>query len=253
MKNKPSNSILPASSELVFDLGGIMLTSLKANQQTVGVKQNTADRLEADLKAYEALDAKQKALQVKAREKLTPALAKATQEAQKFAQDSRHVFRSKLGNRRNQEWEQAGFVGSLAIPAKQQELDILTGNLTACLQRRPELEHTALEVTAVNGKAIQARLHESRTAVLELESQQKEVARKRREACAALRKRMQNLIAELRQLLSADDPRWTAFGIDAPATRRQRNAEARARAQQHEMASKVETIPVLSGAVDKAA
>ena len=242
-------SAIPTRGEMLQNFARHMLTALKANQEALGIKQNTADKFETELKAYEALDAQFQAARTKSREELTPSQTVAVEEARLFIGDARHSLRRTLGNGSNQSWVDAGFAnGSLKVPRKVAEIEVCMENLAAFLKARPDQESSRLGVTAANAAAIHLKLHGIRDSIMDHETKGKKISRKRSAACQALRTRVQHLIAELRQVLAKDDPRWAAFGVESPAERRRKGAELRARAKAEAEAQTLVVVPAAAEA-----
>ena len=244
----------PSKSSLVPDRNGRFLkscdtmeTALTTHGAAIGVKQNTADVLAAELKTFRGLDALFVASRSRGKDELTPALRKADADAQKYINDARHVLKGALGSHYNQDWIDAGFLnGSLAMPKRIGDRDILVSALAGYFTTQAPLENASLKVTAVAGAEIHERLSGLQKAILNHNSKEKELSGKRTAALKALRKRVRGLISELKQVLAADDVRWILFGIDSPAERKRKNAEAKAEARaqaEAELASKVTQLP----------
>jgi len=244
----------PSKSPLVPDRNGRFLkscdtmeTALTTHGAEIGVKQNTADVLTAELKTFRGLDALFVASRLRGKDELTPALRKADGDAQKYINDARHVLKSALESQYNQDWIDAGFLkGSLAMPKKIGDRDILVSALANYFKTHSHLENASLGVTAVAGTEIHERLSGLQKTILNHHSKERELSGKRTAALKALRKRVQGLISELKQVLAADDVRWILFGIDSPAERKRKNAEAKAEARslaEAEMAAKVTQLP----------
>jgi hypothetical protein len=253
---KPLQSLdrlLPTSNGRLLHLCDIMAIALKANETGIRVKHNTLKRLNADLSSFRKLDGQFTASRSRRKDLLTPELKQADQDGRKFIVDSRHLLTKSLGKRYSQDWIDAGFLnGSLGIPTKCADRIVMVGALAEYLLDHPAVENDSLGVTAAIGTKIHTRLSTLQAAILDHESKEGELSTQRTRALTALRKRIQDLVDELGQLLPDDDQRWIAFGLDTPASRKRKRAAARAAAAA-EADSKITQLPVQGSSDSKAA
>ena len=242
-QKQKTDRLLPDRNGRFLKSCDTMETALTIHGAEIGVKQNTAEVLAVDVKTFRGLDAQFVASRSRGKDELTPALRKADGDARKYINDARHVLKGALGSHSNQDWIDAGFLNSsFAVPRKMGDRDILVSALATYFNTHPHLENASLKVTAVAGTEIHKRLSGLQKTILNHNSKEKELSGKRTTALKALRKRVKGLISELKQLLAADDVRWMPFGVDSPAERKRKNAEARAQAEV-ELAAKVTQLP----------
>ena len=137
-----------------------------------------------------------------------------------FAANLVDVFKPLLGRTWSVSWKQLGYIQpSLAVPRTHDEMREVLRASTSYLTA-----HTAAEVASRNvTAAIASELYTAMTdATNNVKSCAADTKKKRQEldaAMKALQDMMRALIAELSLKLSPTDPRWRAFGLNAPGCR----------------------------------
>lgn len=208
---------LPDKQTALFTLAESMAAGLAVHEQSLGVKQNTAETIGDALdnarlgeRAYDANRA------------LKPARTKATTDADTdakvFLATARDILKTVFGPHWNHAWVEAGFVGgSISIPDRTAERMELVKRLNLYFSGHPTREVASLQVTAARAAAIHAQLNTTRTALNTLLTSTTSDKSSRDAAVTALRVKLRGTIAEIRQLMADDDPRWYAFGLVPPA------------------------------------
>lgn len=124
----------------------------------------------------------------------------------------------KLGQRWSAAWGPTGFPNqSTAVPDSQDLRFTLLDKLKNYFTLTPAHENAGMGATAALCEAAWTALSDARQAVSNAESAQTIAFNTRSAAADALRKRVRGLIGELETLISDDDPRWEAFGLNVPA------------------------------------
>jgi hypothetical protein len=131
-----------------------------------------------------------------------------------FVAQAVDTLKKPLGRRWNTRWAAVGFTsGSLRLST-----DPLPGLgfLAEYLRAHSEREVAAQDLTAAKAEAAQAAIVAAQTQV-DLARVAKAAAKQARDAAQkALQKQVTSLRVELGEILSADDPRWYAFGFRRP-------------------------------------
>jgi hypothetical protein len=209
-------NILPRSMPRLLVFANDALNGVTALQDQLQIKQNRADTLRPLLDAAGAAAADFKAA-VAARLARNAEADAADRAAETFARTARDVFKPTLGTSWSIAWAAPGFAqGTLALPdtiAGRQELVRRLGDFLA---EQPGLEVAPLGVTEAKAKEVCATLEQARAAARAAVADSAQMLAVREAAFAALRVRLQGLIAELTQLLAPDDARWRTFGLHAP-------------------------------------
>ncbi len=134
-----------------------------------------------------------------------------------FIATARSVLANFLGAQYSQAWDAAGFVnGSLAIPATVEERQALLFTLKDYFTNHAAQEAAPL-VTSARADTLGTTLAAARSAVNAALTDIASVKILRDAKLANLRKRMRGLIDELGSLITDEDPRWYAFGLNRPA------------------------------------
>lgn len=124
----------------------------------------------------------------------------------------------KLGQRWSAAWEPTGFPGaSTAVPHTQDLRFTLLGALKNYFTAVPANESAEMGATAALCDAAWTAVSDGRQALADAETALETSLNARDATVAALRKRVRGLIGELETLLSDEDPRWEAFGLNIPA------------------------------------
>jgi hypothetical protein len=146
------------------------------------------------------------------------ALQTADEAATEFILAAKRVLSQFLGTRWSAAWEPTGFPDlSTAIPKTQEKRMNLCAALKIYFTNNPTREVAALGVTAVNAEAKFQAVSDARDALDNKEELAAQAKQSRDTALQALRKREHDLIVELETLLTDDDARWHAFGLNMPS------------------------------------
>ena len=208
---------LPTRLPELFTLVEDMLDGLATLEGPVGIKQNGASVLGAALAA--ARDTQNAFAQGRAAKPAdTTATTVADSNAKAFLAAAVAVLKPRLGAAWSPAWIPVGFAnGSLALPATVGERQELLKAVGAYLAAQPAHENAPLEITAVRAQALFDALSASRSAVNNRLGANGALKAARDAAVETLRTRARGLVSELDTLLSEDDPRWYAFGLNPPA------------------------------------
>jgi len=129
----------------------------------------------------------------------------------------RSVLTNSFGNRWTQ-WAQAGYVNlSTGLPGTITGRLALSQRLIAFFTANPGYEVAALQVTAAEGTTRRAATVAAQQVVADAMTVQKQKFAERATALEALRVQMRLLVKVLDAVLSPDDPRWKAFGLNIPS------------------------------------
>ncbi len=211
-----ASNALPDQIDQLLTLAEDMEDGLATYGAAIGIQQNTQPVMKA---ARLALSSAQNDFFTSrsAKKALVTAQTVADSNAKAYIATARGILANYLGSAWSQAWEAAGFLnGSLAMPPTVAERQAQLTPFAAYFTANPTHEAPPL-VTAARATALEKALSSARAAVngaATLISQNKS---SRDAADTALRARMRGLIAELRQLIGDADPRWYAFGLNAPA------------------------------------
>lgn len=215
---------IPDSPDALISLATEAADGAASEGAAIGLTQNTAAKILADLKAVTGdpaatppLPGTRNAYNAAKAAKVAANSNRRTVEnsARTFCTSAVGMLKNYLGAQWNSQWQEAGFInGSLAIP---DDPVALLGTLRGYFTSHAAHENAPLGLTAANCTANINAVAEARAAsnqsVLDLGA-----AKAANEtAVKALYKRLTGLRSELSQLLAKDDPRWYAFGFDRPA------------------------------------
>lgn len=216
-------NIVPVSVAPAISLGIHALTGAQSIGAAVGLEQNTAAKIAADLydltgdPATPLVPGKQaKHAAQKAAVKLAYSAASAAREAGiEYCRLAIGVLKPVLGNRWNTQWNAAGFIApSLALPKDPVPMLV---QFREYFNANPAREVVAINITSARA---QLRLTEIQQAHMTLgQARTEQINRKgqRDFALRTLRSRLSGLRSELDQLLSDEDGRWYDFGFRRPA------------------------------------
>jgi hypothetical protein len=208
---------LPAKSDQLLTLASDMTTGLKAQEREVGFKHASEANLRAMLdefirarSVYNASLAENAAL--------SNALEIADAEGKHFIGNVKAVLLNVFGKAWSPEWSQIGFsTPSLGTPKSLAARQVVLKAIADYLQSNPDRQNVPLNVTIERAAELFRSLKESREAKIRCASTIASAKAARDKAEADLRKCMNNLIKELRQLVAVDDPVWYAFGLNRPS------------------------------------
>lgn len=208
---------VPTQVDQMFTLAEDMADGLNSHEVAVGVKQNKEADVRAVLTAAQtAENLYQTARSFKTTQ--TAAQTLADSNAKAFIATSKRVLENYLGAQWSNAWVTAGFVnGSTAIPRTIEERQACLTALKNYFTANAAHENAPLSVTAALANAQFTALSGARSAVNDAATAAGTAKATRDTAVATLGTRMRGLIAELSQLLAADDPRWYAFGLSRPS------------------------------------
>ena len=134
-----------------------------------------------------------------------------------FIDITKGVLKPVLGNTWSQPWSEVGFVNnSLKIPGTLPERITLLMGIKLYLTAHQPHENDQAGVTADAAVDRHTILHDTNATVNACTVDIGTKREARDTATQVLRTAMSGLMAELRQLLAGDDPRWPAFGLNMP-------------------------------------
>ena len=209
---------LPEEEAELFALAETMVAALRQYEEGLGVKHNPASVVWVGLvAAIAAVEAREAA--VDAKQIVNQEMARADGEAKLYIASARVVLAYYYWPEWSDSWSATGFRNrfvdtSDSIAARHELLDSLRNHLV----QNGGYENSLLNVTAARAKALVATLAAARAnlaAALVLAGQRKAVCET---AVVGLRRRVRLLIDELGLLMTEEDPRWHAFGLNPNAT-----------------------------------
>jgi hypothetical protein len=208
---------IPDRESAVLSMAEDMADGLHQHEAAVAVKQNTETVVRAAIAALRTTQGELGAAQG-AKSTLSTNLRIADSNATAFLRAARKVLTEKISPDWTQAWEPTGFPdNSTAVPDNQEARMDLCSSLQNYFTNTPAHEVAPLDVTAAIAGQRFTALSDARHAMddgLSVCGQKKNV---KNAALVALKRRMRGLITELETLLEDDDPRWRAFGLNAPA------------------------------------
>jgi hypothetical protein len=136
--------------------------------------------------------------------------------ARVFATLFREILKPVFGSEFNDRWLVVGFVDSLAMPAKFEDMLELLQKMAAFLTANPTREVAALNITGAQALLLYTTFSEASAAVTLQESVVGILMDDRDAKYSALRGRVVQLVDELSYVLSPLDQRWKAFGFNKP-------------------------------------
>lgn len=211
-----ASNALPKSPEPLFTLAEDMADGAHTHEVAVGLKQNKELTLITDLvparSAQAAVDAAKLGKTTASR-----AQQVADSNGKAFIGTTKNALTTAFGNAWSTAWGVVGFAdGTLAIPSIVALRQELLKSIGIWLVANPAREIAALNFTAALANAAFTALSDARSAFNQATTVLAQKLNARDTAVATLEKRMRGMIAELVQLLSDTDPRWYAFGLNAP-------------------------------------
>ncbi|MDB6028136.1 MAG: hypothetical protein JWM68_4359 [Verrucomicrobiales bacterium] len=133
-----------------------------------------------------------------------------------FATLLREILKPIFGSEFNESWAVLGFVDSLAISMKFEDLRPLLQTMVAFLTANPAREVAVLNITAAHAQVLLTALEEAQAAVTLQETAVGMIKDDRDAKFEALRGKVLQLFGELSHLMDPLDRRWTAFGFNKP-------------------------------------
>lgn len=208
----------PADDDVVCALAEDLADGCHLHEVTIGIKQNTEAVIRAALTATQAA-------------KMASATARVTRDAKHETMLAADVAGTAVlkncrlrlvklfGSVFNASWDAAGWPGqSTAIP------DSMNLRFTLLLAQKnyftanPGAESTDMDATAALCAAAHTAISDARQELNSAESTVTTQKAAYKTAIQTLRKRVRGLIDELGTLLADDDARYSAFGLNIPAT-----------------------------------
>ncbi|MDB6026346.1 MAG: hypothetical protein JWM68_2569 [Verrucomicrobiales bacterium] len=179
------------------------------------IKQNTEEAITADraavVAAADTLDVGRQLLRG-----LRATFFDAREQVRRFIMATRDILKPIFGSEYNENWDVTGFVGSIAVPKAQEDLEQLAEKLKLFFAANPTLEVAVRQITSVQAATLFTAMSNARTAVEDQEAVVQQLMIGRDKAFDTLQIRMRGLIGELTQLLDPMDPLWLAFGLNRP-------------------------------------
>ena len=201
------------------------IEGMTAHEKTIGVTQNTAAAIAADLAAAKVANDAFEAIKAGRSATLQPAFRKADAEGEQFIVRAKKVLTVHLGERWTEQWAEAGFADqSIRIPQSIRGRENVLKLLASYFKAHASQESTDLKVSAKRAATLHIALVAARTAVETHPARQKNARIARDEANTALRKRLRSAIAELDMRLTGDSPVWASFGLVPPAVKNRRRS-----------------------------
>ncbi|MBK8091362.1 MAG: fibronectin type III domain-containing protein [Verrucomicrobiaceae bacterium] len=208
---------LPDQRDRLFALAEDMIDGLTAHEATIGIKQNTGTVLRPALTAARSAETTFGECQV-LKKAANAALTSADASGKIFLNNARKRLSKFFGESASTEWAAAGWPpGTTAAPATQDQRFDLIASLRAYFTTHPEHASADMEVTAALADAAHIAISNARAALGQKITENGQAKATRDSTERNLRIRMSGLITELATLLSDEDPRWHAFGLNRPA------------------------------------
>lgn len=210
-----TNNNTPRAFGLLSARAAQNLNGLHRWGAVLGITYNSEDRMRTDWQAA-CLAQREHRAAITQRIDAVRAQESTRRDAFEFVMTVRDLMRRRFGTRYSERWGEVGFANStLKIPPG---IDGLLSILDSI--ERFYVAHVEWEVPDLATGAMAADLHirlrADIRAVLAAWSEQRQKKDVRESAVAALRLRVQRLYAELKQVMSKDDPRWFEFGFNIP-------------------------------------
>ncbi len=207
---------IPRDSDALMAMAEDMADGLNQYEVALVIGQNTEARVRAALDAFRVANlAYRDARDLK--KTRTTAQRVADSNAKAFILAAVGVLKNFLGTTWSEAWELAGFINeSLGVPGTMAERQTLLQSLRDYFAGHAAHENGPLHVTNTQADTLFTALSAARSAVNSQLTAVGQANVVRTSARRALELRMRGLIDELGQLMEDDDPRWLAFGVNAP-------------------------------------
>lgn len=216
---------IPTSRAGLNTLAGAAHTGALAIGAEVGLEQNTAERIAADMADFAGppgagLGGGKLGLFDAARAAASLSLAArrtAIKDGRLFCSTAVDMLKGFLGRKWNPQWVEAGFnTGSIKIPTN--PVPVLIG-LRTYFRAHAARESVPLNITAARADSLVAAIEAAGQGVTEKRQAQGLASRASKAAQDKLAKRLRSLRSELDLLLPPDDQRWYRFGFNRPVDR----------------------------------
>ena len=213
-----AQNLLPPNPGALAVLAGKCAAGLTTYGTALNITQITAAGLSADAAALQAAMGSFNASRA-ARTAATAILHTASDAAKTFLANARSVLVAHWGQDYSQNWASAGWTNnSTAVPTDQPARLALVNALAGFLTANPAYAASAPPIvfTAAQASAVAQGLQAGLDGVGAADTAAATAKDARTTADTALRKELRALIGILTQLLTPNDARWTAFGLNAP-------------------------------------
>lgn len=153
-------------------------------------------------------------------------LALSEGKVKRWLEGYKKIMEAVHGKKANDGWVAAGFrTGSTAVPEKHDARQALLGAARAYLGSHatyetnlPQKDAPPQEITAAQAGALHGQMTAAFSLINTRSAEQAQCKQTRDADAKALYREVSAAIAELRDLLSATDPRWETFGLNIPAS-----------------------------------
>ena len=211
-----AKNALPANTGKLIKLGNKMVGGLTARGQTLGITQMTAATLQAQLNGFAAAQSQFNTAR-DARQTVSTACTSFHTAIDAWLLKARDVLLPYLGRSWTAAWAAAGFVNhSTAVPPYVGDQLNLLGLLSPYYTANPDYEDPAVGVTGAAGTTLKTNSEAADTAFDASKTAATTKKDSRDAALEALKGSMRMLVRILDEMLDADDPRWTTFGLNMP-------------------------------------
>ena len=235
-----AKNALPNNIGDLVKLANKMVSGLSLLGPALGLTQITAGTLQGQLNAFAAAQTDFNTSR-KAKEDASALSTQYHAQIEAWLLKAREVLVPILGRSWSAAWAEAGFVDrSTAVPTAVGEQLNLIGLLAAFFTANPSYENGSLEVTAATATALRVGSVTADGALDALKTAAAAKKAARDAALETLRGSMRMLVRILDELLAADDPRWTTFGLNLP------DADTTPAAPEHVTASLAEGTLILA-------
>ena len=207
---------IPENRGQIGGLGVKMLAGLNSEGTALDITQVTTTGFEAALGAFNGAQGVYNQARSNQQSAYNLYHAKMT-DLDDFLVVVRGILIGDFGNRWTTMWAQAGFVQpSTAIPQRLQDKIALALKLAQFFTANPSYQVASKNVTAAQATTLRQAVIDAQDALQEKEVALTTASGTLKAAQAALVKQMRMLIDILAGLLSKNDPRWEAFGLNRP-------------------------------------
>lgn len=194
-----------------------MVRGCQELETVIGIKQNTAEKMQAALDAAKAAKFEVGRLKKDRADRRTD-FREMDREAELVLGRCRLRLVMLFGVAYSSAWDAAGFPNrSTMVPEVYAERLSLLAQLAGYFASHPEHESVDMGATAEICLATRQMLTADRGTVTQTKVQLRQAVMAKNATMKTLRKRMRGLIRELDILLAPDDSRWRMFGLHVPA------------------------------------
>lgn len=208
----------PTNDQILLARCHDMIQGCAALENELGIKQNTAAKLQAVMDAARAALAEVGRLTAE-RGQRRKDLRDRDREGEQVIGRCRLRLAMLFGNTFNVQWGAAGFPdGSTMVPEVFAKRISLLSSLALYFEHKPEHQSTDMQATAAVCRTMFEALSDARSAVNFNKSALRRAVIAKNAAFKQLRQTMRGLIQELGIVLADDDARWRRFGLNLPAS-----------------------------------